>query len=134
MCSAEFICGVSGRSDVSRPQKCMMRYLRTLTLSGFLFRDRPRTKGALPPGTPLAWAAGPLWFPHPAGCVSVADPHPDARTLSQEKEEKRKEWSGARGLQNRAMENRGFDPRTSRVHRSEERTRARYTEKDNDSQ
>ena len=48
---------VSGRSDASRPQKCMMRYLRALTLSGFLFRDRPRTKGALPPWTPQAWAA-----------------------------------------------------------------------------
>ena len=63
--------GVSGRSDASRPQKCMMRYVRTLTLSGFLFRDRPRTKGALPPGTPQAWAAGPFLVP-PCGVLSAA--------------------------------------------------------------
>ena len=44
--------------------------METLTLSGFLFRDRPRTKGASPPWTPQAWAAGPLWFP-PAGCFET---------------------------------------------------------------
>ena len=98
MCSAEFICGVSGRSDASRPQKCMMRYLRTLTLSGFLFRDRPRTKGAcFAPLDPPGLGGRPSLVP-PCGVLSVAQ-SADSQT---KKEEKRAERHGARELKTRA--------------------------------